>query len=54
MAGLGGAVYWAAASKPQLIGKPLPSAPFATSSSFKFEVVTVNDTGQVVGREMLF
>jgi eukaryotic-like serine/threonine-protein kinase len=36
---------------PEPISKPLPPSPFASPSSFSFEVVTVNETGQVVSRE---
>jgi eukaryotic-like serine/threonine-protein kinase len=51
MAGFGDAVYWAVASHPRLIGKPLPAAPFAKPSSFNFEVVTIGKTGQIMERE---
>jgi eukaryotic-like serine/threonine-protein kinase len=50
-AGFGGAWLVSQATRQPPVATPLSPAPFASPSSFSFEVVTVNGTGQVVNRE---
>jgi eukaryotic-like serine/threonine-protein kinase len=49
-AGLGGAWLVSQATRRSSGSHALSAAPFATPSSFSFEVVMVNDAGQVIGR----